>query len=97
MTTLADLARDNPNIREQYDEWREIRSERGEDASDWAAFRQHLQALGAPDPGQDEPDDFVGEDFKAQHPERYGEQMGQEATEQETAAEASDPAAQEPE
>jgi len=29
-------------------------------------------ALGAPDPGQDEPEDFVGEDFKAAHPERYG-------------------------
>ena len=28
--------------------------------------------LGAPDPGEKEIDDFVGDDFKAAHPERYG-------------------------
>jgi hypothetical protein len=27
--------------------------------------------LGAPDPGEREIDDFVGDDFKAAHPERY--------------------------
>jgi hypothetical protein len=29
-------------------------------------------SLSAPDPGEQDIDDFVGEDFKAAHPERYG-------------------------
>ena len=33
----------------------------------------HVRGLvGALDPGEREIDDFVGEDFKAAHPERYG-------------------------
>jgi hypothetical protein len=72
MATFADLEAENPNIRAQYDEWREARAAAGEDPTDYAAFRQHVIALGAPDPGEQEIDDFVGEDFKAAHPERYG-------------------------
>ena len=72
MATFQDLAQENPNIRQQYDEWRQARVERGEDPTDYQAFRQHLMNLGAPDPGESEIDDFVGEDFKASHPERYG-------------------------
>jgi hypothetical protein len=72
MATFQDLAAENPNIRQQYDEWRELRSQRGEDPTEYEAFRQHLIALGAPDPGEGEIDDFVGEDFKATHPDRYG-------------------------
>ena len=34
-------------------------------------FRQHLLGR-APHPGEQEIDDFVGDDFKAAHPERYG-------------------------
>jgi hypothetical protein len=49
-----------------------LRSQNGEDPTDYQAFRQHLINLGAPDPGEQEIDDFVGEDFKAAHPERYG-------------------------
>jgi hypothetical protein len=71
MATFQELAADNPNIRQQYDEWREQRSQNGEDSTDYQAFRQHLTAMGAPDPGEQEIDDFVGEDFKAAHPERY--------------------------
>jgi hypothetical protein len=71
MATFQDLAQQNPNIRQQYDEWREARSQAGEDPTDYQAFRQHLIALAAPDPGEQEIDDFVGEDFKAAHPERY--------------------------
>ena len=71
MATFEDLAADNPNIRQQYDEWRDLRTQRGEDATDYEAFRQHVLALGAPDPGEGEIDDFVGEDFKTAHPERY--------------------------
>jgi hypothetical protein len=72
MATFADLSAANPNIRQQYDEWRQLRSQNGEDPTDYQAFRQHLINLGAPDPGEQEIDDFVGEDFKAAHPERYG-------------------------
>ena len=72
MASFQDLAADNPNIRQQYDEWRDLRGQRGEDATDWSAFRQHVMAIGAPDPGEQEADDFVGDDFKAAHPERYG-------------------------
>jgi hypothetical protein len=71
MATFQDLAQDNPSIREQYDEWREQRAQNGEDPTDYGAFRQHVIALGAPDPGEQEIEDFVGDDFKAEHPERY--------------------------
>jgi hypothetical protein len=69
MATFQDLAAENPNIRQQYDEWREQRSQRGEDSTDYQAFRQHVMAIGAPDPGARPPDDFVGEDFKQANPE----------------------------
>lgn len=69
MTTFADLANDNPNIRQQYDEWREQRTANNQDAVDWSAFREHVTALGAPDPGDYPPDDFVGDDFKQANPE----------------------------
>jgi hypothetical protein len=72
MATFADLAAGNPDIRAQYDEWRQGRSDTGEDATDYPAFRQHVMDIGAPDPGEQEIDDFVGDDFKAAHPERYG-------------------------
>ena len=60
MATFADLAADNPNIRAQYDEWRNARAANGEDAADYEAFRQHLIAIGAPDPGAAQISDFVG-------------------------------------
>lgn len=71
MATFQELAEQNPNIRQQYDEWREQRAQNGEDPTDYQSFRQHLIELGAPDPGEPEIDDFVGDDFKAAHPERY--------------------------
>ncbi|MDQ6673911.1 MAG: hypothetical protein M3069_24735 [Chloroflexota bacterium] len=71
MATFQDLAADNPNIRQQYDDWRGQRSQTGEDSTDYQAFRQHVIDMGAPDPGEQEIDDFVGDDFKAAHPERY--------------------------
>jgi hypothetical protein len=69
--TFSDLSDDNPNLRSQYDEWREARAGAGEDPTDYSAFRQYVMDIGAPDPGEQEIDDFVGEDFKAAHPERY--------------------------
>ena len=58
MATLADLAAENSNIQQQLDEWRNARSANGEDPTDWEAFRQHLLAIGAPDPGVDPPEDL---------------------------------------
>ena len=69
MATFDGMAEENPNIRAQYDEWREARAANGEDPVDWGAFQDHLLAVGAPDPGGRPPDDFVGEDFKAANPE----------------------------
>ena len=69
MATFDEMAAENPNIRSQYDEWRDARSANGEDPVDWGAFRDHVMAIGAPDPGMRPPDDFVGEDFKAANPE----------------------------
>jgi hypothetical protein len=72
VANFNDLMAQNPNLRQQYDEWRELRSQNGEDPTDYKAFRQHVMAIGAPDPGEQEIDDFVGDDYKAAHPERYG-------------------------
>lgn len=69
MSTFDELAQENPNIRQQYDEWREARAANNEDPVDWGAFQAHLSGIGAPDPGGRPPDDFVGEDFKAANPE----------------------------
>lgn len=70
MATFQDLAQNNPDLQEQYETWLALRDERGEDPSDYAAFRRHVIALGAPDPGPDEPEDFNDGDLKAAHPER---------------------------
>jgi hypothetical protein len=78
MRTFADMERQNPSIRQQYDTWRTDVASRGVDATDWDAFRSHLTSIGAPDPGSRPPDDFVGEDWKSQHPEwvqRYGNRV----------------------
>jgi hypothetical protein len=84
MATFAELIAANPNIRTQYDEWRGLRAERKEDPLDWGAFRGHLMAIGAPDPGERPPDDFVGEDYKAANPEWtrrwYGTTVGSAAS-----------------
>lgn len=61
MATFADLESENENIRQQAAEWRQARRDSGEDPDDWEAFREHVQAIGAPDPGDDEPEDFRAE------------------------------------
>ena len=63
MSTFEELAQANPDIRQQADEWRESRAAAGEDAAWWPDFRQHLLNLGAPDPGEEPPDDWVGPDY----------------------------------
>jgi hypothetical protein len=42
----------NPNIAEQLADWRILRRLNDEDPTDYAAFRQHVLAIGAPDPGE---------------------------------------------
>jgi hypothetical protein len=63
VSTFEDLAAANPNIRQQADEWRDARATAGEDAAWWPDFRQHVVDLGAPDPGEEPPDDWVGPDY----------------------------------
>jgi hypothetical protein len=73
MATFEELSADNPNIRAQYDEWAPLRLKMGRTPTDYQAFRQHLMAIGAPDPGATEISDFVGDDCKSAHPERYSQ------------------------
>jgi hypothetical protein len=78
MRTFADMSQQNARIREQYDTWRDQQASQGLDSTDWDAFREHVRSQGSPDPGGRPPDDFVGEDWKAQHPEwvqRYGNRV----------------------
>ena len=79
MATFSDLEQQNPNIRQQYDEWRELRAQAGEEPTDWDSFRQHVMAVGAPDPGDRPPADFVGEDWKAQNPDWVARYADREA------------------
>ncbi len=66
MPSFEDLAADNPNIREQYDEWRRLRSQN-------ARTRQTTRRSGSTcwpcvrGPEEQEIGDFVGADFKAAH------------------------------
>src|ERR671925_129615 len=50
--SIEDAQRENPNLQQQHDEWRQARQQKGEDPNDTGAFRQHEQAIGAPDPGE---------------------------------------------
>ena len=58
MARLQDMEGDNANIMHQHKEWQSQRRENNEDANDWSAFREHLKAIGAPDPGEEEAEDF---------------------------------------
>jgi len=58
LVMLSDLATANPNIVQQVQDWQAQRRASGQDQFDWAAFRKHVQGIGAPDPGEPEPEDF---------------------------------------
>ena len=45
--TMDRLTQDNPNVAEQLNAWQISRTRANEDAYDWSAFREHVQALGA--------------------------------------------------
>ena len=55
--TLEQLVADNPTLRQQLADWQRARIESGQNPNDYAAFRQPLVALGAPDRGEGE---FIG-------------------------------------
>ena len=57
---IGSAEQDNPNIRQQNDQWRKERVARGQDPNDAEAFRQHEQAIGAPDPGEGKVSDPQG-------------------------------------
>ena len=42
---ISDYEKENPNARQQNDEWRKQRAARGEDPNDAEAYRQHEQAI----------------------------------------------------
>lgn len=48
----------NPNLMSQMYGWQLERQANGESPYDWAAFRKHLIAIGAPDPGPDQIPEF---------------------------------------
>jgi len=56
--SFSDLEQQNPQIRQTLQEWQSARQSNGEDPNDWEAFRQHCQAIGAPDPGSEAPQEF---------------------------------------
>ena len=58
MAALSALCEANANIEEQMTRWKQQRFADGEDPLDWTAFKQHLLAIGAPDPGDEAPDEF---------------------------------------
>jgi len=45
----------NPNLLNQWNRWQSERASKKENANDWAAFRSHEVAIGAPDPGASAP------------------------------------------
>ncbi len=55
---LADLEQDNPNIRQQMEEWQNQRLQNKELSRRWEDFHQHVMAIGAPDPGPEAPQEF---------------------------------------
>jgi hypothetical protein len=82
---LSDLEQHNPNIRGQIEEWQKLRSSRGENPTDWEAFRQHATKIGAPDPGTDAPQEFmqaVGNAVGGVVEKLTGQQQGQRQQQQ---------------
>lgn len=58
---FAELEAENPNIRQQLVEWRMARIDNSEDPFDYEAFRAHIIAIGAPDPGEEVISDWRAE------------------------------------
>ena len=78
MATLQELRLENEAIQDQTEEWKRQRYANGENPMDWVAFRQHVQQLGAADPGELAPDEFYrwGEELHGGQPDATGETQG---------------------
>ena len=55
--TVEELEVASPGLRQQIAEWQQARRQNREDPNDYPACRDHLRALGSPDPG---PAEFLG-------------------------------------
>ena len=75
--TLSDLEQQNPNIRSQIQTWQRERTNNGQSPIDWNAFRQHASGIGAPDPGQEAPPEFMQPAPKAETSAPSGNLGGQ--------------------
>jgi hypothetical protein len=60
----AEQANPGADYRGKADLWREARAAAGENAASWSAYRQYCMDVGAPDPGDQQFDDWVGPDFQ---------------------------------
>ena len=77
--TLSDLEQQNPNIRSQIQTWQGERTNNGQNPTDWNAFRQHASGIGAPDPGQEAPPEFMQSAPRAETSAPSGNLGGQSA------------------
>lgn len=57
--SMADLVAANPNFEQQMRDWQTERHQKGEDPTDWQAFRELETFIGAPDPGENAPSEFM--------------------------------------
>lgn len=57
-TRLQECIAQNPNFYEQMRDWQNQRLWKGENWNDWNAFKAHLVAIGAPNPGDPAPAEF---------------------------------------
>jgi len=80
--TLSDLEQQNPNIRSQIQTWQRERTNNGQNPTDWSAFRQHASGIGAPDPGQEAPPEFMQPAPRAETSAPSGNLGGQSAQQQ---------------
>ena len=55
---MDSLANENPNFGEHLRDWQIARTQNNEDSYAWSEFREHELRLGAPDPGDEEPEEF---------------------------------------
>ena len=78
MATMAELRQANEGIEAQMREWKQQRFANGENPMDWVAFRQHVQQLGAADPGETAPDEFYrwNDDMAGGQPDATSETQG---------------------
>ena len=75
---VEELEQENPHLRQQAADWQAARRQVGQDPFEWPAFRAHLIALRAPDPGPVAYDGFTRMDGDEEPPRRPIEEAEQE-------------------